>query len=150
MEETRTQAYLQLIETLLTCPNGEEPQILQANLELVDSGFLQACEVVAEILAEKGQENNANFLRNLASQLGQLLEMNDEGDSDNSEGENLQEYANFILDLLQAEQDGNSDIKVIYPMLAERPDGSLTITGEPLSSSLDSTPRGSKSFATNG
>jgi hypothetical protein len=96
MEETRAQAYLQLIETLLNCPKGEELQILQANLELVDSGFLQVCEVVAENLAEEGQENPANFLRNLASQLGQLLGMNDEGDSDNSEGENPQEYANFI------------------------------------------------------
>jgi len=120
MEETRAQAYLQLIETLLNCPNGEEPQILEANLELVDAGFLQVCEVVAENLAEEGQENQANFLRNLASQLGQLLGMNDEGDSDKSEGENPQEYAKFILDLLQAEQYSNSDIKVIYPMLAGR------------------------------
>ncbi|HAT12330.1 MAG TPA: hypothetical protein DCS91_00860 [Microcoleaceae bacterium UBA11344] len=34
MDENRAQAYLQLIHTLLTCPNGEEPQILQANSEL--------------------------------------------------------------------------------------------------------------------
>ena len=120
MEETRAQAYLQLIETLLNCPNGDESQILQANLELVDSGFLQACESVAENLAEEGQENPANFLRNLVSQLRQFLGMNDEGDSDNSEGENPQEYANFILELLQAEEESNSDIKVIYPMLAGR------------------------------
>src|SRR6476661_5899114 len=120
MEETRAQAYRQLIETLLNCPNGEEPQILQANLELVDSGFLQVCEVVAENLAEEGQENHANFLRNLASQVGQFLGMNDEGDSDNSEGENPREYGKFILDLLQAEKDSKSDIKVIKPMLVER------------------------------
>ena len=120
MEETRTQAYLQLIEILLNCPNGEEPQILQDNLELVDSGFLQVCEVVAENLAEEGQENPANFLRDLASQLWQFLGMNDEGDSDRSEGENPQEYENFILDLLHAEEDSNSDIKLIYPMLAGR------------------------------
>src|SRR4028119_1671185 len=96
MDETRAQAYQQLIVTLLNCPNGEEPQILEANLELVDSGFLQACEVVAKKLAEEGQENHANFLRNLASQVGQFLGMNDEGDSDNSEGENPREYVNFI------------------------------------------------------
>jgi len=120
MDETRAQAYLQLIETLLNCPNGEEQQILQANSELVDSEFLQVCEVVAENLAEEGQENPANFLRNLTSQLGQLLGMNDEGDSDNSEGENPQEYAKFIRELLQAEQDTKGDIKVIYPMLAGR------------------------------
>ena len=120
MEETRAQAYLQLIETLLNSPKGEERQILQANLELVDSGFLQVCEVVAEKLAEEGQENQANYLRDLASQLGQLLGMNNEGDSDNSEGENPHEYAKFIRELLQAEKDSNSDIKVIYPMLVGR------------------------------
>ncbi|WP_445240486.1 hypothetical protein [Microcoleus vaginatus] len=54
MDETRAQAYLQLIETLLNCPNGEEPQILRANSELLDQGFLQVCEVVAENFAEEG------------------------------------------------------------------------------------------------
>ncbi|MEG4021572.1 hypothetical protein QT996_01850, partial [Microcoleus sp. S13C4] len=61
-----------------------------------------------------------NFLRNLASQLGQFLWRNDEGDSDRSEGEKPQEYGKFILDLLQAEKDSKSDIKVINPMLVER------------------------------
>ncbi len=120
MDETRAQAYLQLIETLLNCPNGEQPQILQANLELLDRGFLEACEVIAATLTQQGQENAASFLQNLASQLGQFLDANDEGDSDNSEGENSEEYEKFIRELLQAEQDSNSDIKVIYPMLAGR------------------------------
>ncbi len=43
MDETRDRAYLQLINALLTCPNGEKQQILQANSELLDSGFLQTC-----------------------------------------------------------------------------------------------------------
>ena len=120
MDETRAQAYLQLIQTLLTCPKGEKQQILQANSELLDRGFLQFCEVVAKKLAEVGQENHANFLRNLARQLGQFLGMNEEGDSDNSEGENPQEYAKFIRELLQAEAESRGDIKVIYPMLAGR------------------------------
>ena len=120
MDENRAQAYRQLIQTLLNCPNGEERQILEANLELVDSRFLQACEVVAKKLAEAGQENQANFFRNLASQIGQLLGMNDDGDSDNSEGQNTQEYAKFIGELLQAEAESKGDIKVIYPMLVGR------------------------------
>ncbi|WP_293148316.1 MULTISPECIES: tetratricopeptide repeat protein [unclassified Microcoleus] len=119
-DETRTQAYLQLIQTLLAFPNGDEPQILQNNSELLDRGFLETCESVAATLAGKGQENPASFLRNLASQLGQFLDPRDQGDSDDSEGENSQEYANFILELLQAEQDSNSDIKIIYAMLAGR------------------------------
>ncbi|MEG4961716.1 MULTISPECIES: hypothetical protein [unclassified Microcoleus] len=120
MEENRAQAYLQLIHTLLNCPNGEEPQILQDNSELLDRGFLETCELVASTLAEQGGENGANFLRNLASQLRQFIDMNDDGDSNNSESENFQDYANFFLELLRAEQDSNSDIAVIYPMLEQR------------------------------
>ena len=120
MEENRAQAYLQLIHTLLNCPNGDEPQILQDNSELLDRGFLETCESVAAKLAAQGGENGANFLRNLASQLGQFIDMNDDGDSNNSPGEDSQEYANFILELLQAEEASNRDIKVIYPMLAQR------------------------------
>ena len=120
MEENRAQAYLQLIHTLLNCPNGEEPQILQDNSELLDRGFLETCELVASTLAEQGGENGANFLRNLASQLWQLIEMNDDGDNKKSAGENFQEYANFFLELLQAEQDSKGDIAVIHPMLDQR------------------------------
>ncbi|MCC3513455.1 MAG: tetratricopeptide repeat protein [Microcoleus sp. PH2017_17_BER_D_A] len=120
MEETRAEAYLQLIHTLLNCPNGDEPQILQDNSELLDRGFLETCESVAAKLAAQRGENGANFLRNLASHLGQFIDMNDDGDSNNSQGENFQEYANFILELLQAEEASNSDIKVIYPMLDQR------------------------------
>ena len=120
MEETRAQAYLQLIHTLLNCPNGDEPQILEDNSELLDRTFLETCELVASTLAKQGGENGANFLRNLASQLEQFMDQNDEEDSNNSEDENYHESANFFLELLQAEQESNSNIAVIYPMLAER------------------------------
>ena len=120
MEENRDRAYLQLIHTLLNCPNGDEPQILRDNSELLDRGFLETCESVAAKLAAQGGENGANFLRNLASQLGQFIDMNDDGDSNNSEGENPQEYANFFLELLQAEEASNGDVKVIYTMLDQR------------------------------
>ncbi len=39
MNEVRRQAYLNLIESLLNCPSGEENQILEANSELVDAGW---------------------------------------------------------------------------------------------------------------
>ena len=53
-------AYLPLIQQLLSCPSGEEDQILQDNSQLLDAGFLQACEAVAVTLAQQGNENNAN------------------------------------------------------------------------------------------
>ncbi|WP_341736708.1 hypothetical protein [Microcoleus sp. CAWBG640] len=120
MEKNRAQAYLQLIHSLLNCPKVEEPQILQDNSELLDRGFLETCELVASTLAQQGGENGAQFLRNLARELGQFMDMNDDGDSNISEGENFQEYANFFLELLQAEQASNSDSAVIFPMLAQR------------------------------
>ncbi len=116
MNEERIQAYRNLIQALLSCPNGEEPQILQANSELLDAGFVQVCEAVAAGLAEEGKQNEAGFLRSVASQLGELLGMNDGGDSDNSEGENPRKYVEFIQELLQAEQ-SYSGIAVVYPIL---------------------------------
>ena len=52
MEENRAQAYLKLIDTLLNCPNGEEAQILQDNLEWLDWGFVEVCKKVAAQLSE--------------------------------------------------------------------------------------------------
>ena len=120
IDENRAQAYLQLIYTLLNFPNGEDSQILQDNLELLDLRFLQACEIIAATLEEDGEEDQANYLRNIASYLGEFIKMNDQGNRDNSEGENSQIYQEFIRELLQAEAESNSDIAVIYPMLAKR------------------------------
>jgi|JFJP01.1.fsa_nt_gi hypothetical protein len=68
MDENRVQNYLNLIQQLLHCPSGEEPKILQANSQLLDLEFLQVCETEAAQLVEEGRENEADFLRNLASQ----------------------------------------------------------------------------------
>jgi hypothetical protein len=38
MNEQRLQAYYQLIKSLLNCTDGEEPEILAANQELLDAG----------------------------------------------------------------------------------------------------------------
>ena len=43
MDEQRVQAYLSLIQELLECPGGEEPQILSQSSELLDGGFVQVC-----------------------------------------------------------------------------------------------------------
>ena len=56
MDETRDRAYRQLIQTLLTCPNGEENQILNANSELVDAELVQTMVAVAAQLSENNQE----------------------------------------------------------------------------------------------
>ena len=73
MNEQRAQAYINLIEQLLTCADGKEPNILQANQELIDPEFLQVMENYATGLEEQGNNNDAALLRNMAQQLGQFL-----------------------------------------------------------------------------
>jgi hypothetical protein len=74
MDQARLQAYVNLIEQLLACADGEElNNILQANQELIDTQFLQEMENCATWLEEQGNNNNAAWLRDIAQQLGQYL-----------------------------------------------------------------------------
>jgi CHAT domain-containing protein/tetratricopeptide (TPR) repeat protein len=74
MNSEREQAYLNLINQLLTCPSGEEVEILETHPELLDNGLVAAMLEEAENLRRFGQLNNANRLINCA---GILLGMND-------------------------------------------------------------------------
>ncbi|MBD2139756.1 tetratricopeptide repeat protein [Anabaena sp. FACHB-1237] len=99
MDKERRRAYYQLIEHLLSCPNGEQAAILQANRELLDVGFLELLKVgVEQMSTQEGQENRANRLMSLASQLGEEL--------------------NFLLEVLQATAHSEGNPQVVYPLLA--------------------------------
>ena len=70
MNEARRQAYLNLIDSLLTCPSEEQIPILQAHLELIDDNFAQflrewAIQTLATLDAEPAY-NVANILHGLA------------------------------------------------------------------------------------
>ncbi len=41
MDEQRQEAYLKLIQALLSYPSGEESQILNAHSDLIDEGLLE-------------------------------------------------------------------------------------------------------------
>ncbi|MEG4488067.1 tetratricopeptide repeat protein, partial [Microcoleus sp. D2_18a_B4] len=74
MSSEREQAYLNLINQLLTCPSGEEAEILETHPELLDNGLVAVMLEEAERLREFGELNNANWLMDCA---GILLGMND-------------------------------------------------------------------------
>ncbi len=111
MNEQRAQAYVNLIERLLACADGEEPNILQANQELIDPEFLQVMENYATGLEEQGNNNPVAWLRNIAQQLGQYL---------NPQAVNIEEYQGFLSEVLRAEAKSNSDPAVVYPILQRR------------------------------
>ena len=66
MKEQRLESYINLINGLLSCSSGEEPQILNANPDLVDAGLVQTMVQIAEVLEEKGDRNAADFLIDIA------------------------------------------------------------------------------------
>jgi hypothetical protein len=76
MTSQRQQEYFDLIDQLLHCPNGDEPQLLDARMDLLDAGFVQALMQVSAFFAHHNNQEAAKFLvhvaRELAKQLQQL------------------------------------------------------------------------------
>lgn len=70
----RQNQYLQLIDALLACPNGQEPEVLDAQPGLIDAGLVQTLVQVGTMMAHQENPNGAKFLfhvaRELAIQLG--------------------------------------------------------------------------------
>lgn len=55
MKEERRKAYLNLINALLNCSSGEEPQILNANQDLLDAGFIASNGTGSRVFREEGR-----------------------------------------------------------------------------------------------
>lgn len=73
MNPERQEAYLNLIERVLTCPNGQEPEVLSSCSDLIDAGFVQMLIQISASMARAGDEDTANFLVQLARLLGKSL-----------------------------------------------------------------------------
>ena len=73
MDEQRMRGYLELVQSLLSCPSGQESAILQQHQDLLDKGLLQVMAQVAGVLRQQGQENNANWIEQMAKQLARSL-----------------------------------------------------------------------------
>ena len=124
MDEQRLQAYYQLIQQLLSCPNGEEAAILQANRELLDVGFLELLKVgVEQMSTQEGQKNRANRLLGLASQLSEQLDIPLTPEPETSVNEaDFDTYLQFLLEVLQATAESQVNPQVVYPLLAANTD----------------------------
>ena len=113
MNEARREAYQNLIQWLLNCPNGEENQILQANSELVDAGLVQVMLERANDLRTYNNLDDANSLMTLA---GHLL-----GSYGNTIAEKASPatYLKFLIEVLQATLKRKGDPNVIYLLLRD-------------------------------
>jgi hypothetical protein len=74
MTAQREDLYMEVINQLLQCPNGQEPEVLDSNSELIDAGLVQTMTKVAAYFAHHDNPDGAKFLvhvaRELAIQLG--------------------------------------------------------------------------------
>ena len=72
-QENRTQSYMNLIDKLIGCPNGQEPDVLDAHAELIDPGLVQTLVQVATSMAHDGNQDTAQFLIHVARELAKEL-----------------------------------------------------------------------------
>lgn len=81
----RQERYFALIDQLLACPNGEEPQVLSAAADLLDAQFVQTLMQSASYFAHQDNPDAAKFLifiaRELAHQLGLYPEVQPQSSS---------------------------------------------------------------------
>lgn len=73
MDEQRQEAYLGLIDQLIKCPNGQEPEVLEAKPDLMDSGLVLMLVRVATTLAHQGNQETSGFLMHVARELSKAL-----------------------------------------------------------------------------
>ena len=110
----RQKAYFKLIKQLLNCPSGREMKILRKHAHLVDAGFVETLEMVAQIRFNQGDIRSAYFLRNLAHWLGEELELyRDEP----SATDNLIKPPAFLGEILWAIAQHKNNPQAVYPLL---------------------------------
>jgi hypothetical protein len=73
--ESRQEQYLQLIEQLLACPNGQEPEVLDAHPTLLDAGLVQTLVRVGTMMAHQENQAGAQFLFHVARELAIQLNL---------------------------------------------------------------------------
>lgn len=69
--DDRSQAYLNLIQSLIDCPKGAEAEILASQPALINPDLVRVMKQVANQLALQGDRETASFLSHLAAELNQ-------------------------------------------------------------------------------
>ncbi|MDJ0575598.1 MAG: hypothetical protein QNJ65_10585 [Xenococcaceae cyanobacterium MO_234.B1] len=81
-DNQRQEEYFKLIDRLLRCPNGKEPEVLDASADLIDENLIKTIMQVATIMAHENNQEGSKFLifiaRQLAKQLGLYPELSTE------------------------------------------------------------------------
>jgi hypothetical protein len=71
--QQRQDRYLALIDQVLSCPAGQEPEVLDTQPDLLDSGLVQLMVQVASVLAHENNQDAAQCLIHVAKELAKQL-----------------------------------------------------------------------------
>ncbi|MBD2195776.1 MULTISPECIES: CHAT domain-containing protein [Calothrix] len=110
----RQKAYFRLIKQLLNCPHGREMKIFRKHAHLVDAGFVETLEMVAQIRFNQGDIRSAYFLRNLAHWLVEELELYRDEPSATA---NFIRPPAFLGEILSAIAQNKSNPQAVYSLL---------------------------------
>jgi len=107
IKQQNLQAYLQLVEQLLSCPHGEEWTLLERNEQLVTPDLVQILEQLAVQMAGEGKADAAKYLHHWAKQINHLFEVavHHQGSDEKS-----QAYLKLIQSLLDCPSGSEVDI----------------------------------------
>ncbi|MEO1185860.1 MAG: hypothetical protein AAFX46_14785, partial [Cyanobacteria bacterium J06636_27] len=111
-DDERPSAYLELIETLMSCPSGSEAEILRKNQDLIDTQFVLTLGQVAGIMAEIGEQKASEFLQSIATPLAKGIT------SSLPPAKSSQNYLDFLGEVLRTISKTNGNAKVLYPLFA--------------------------------
>jgi hypothetical protein len=73
MTAKREDLYYNLIDELMKCPNGQEPEVLSNHEDLLDEGFIKSLMQVATMMAHENNQDGAKFLIHVARELSKAL-----------------------------------------------------------------------------
>ena len=73
MTAQRQELYYNLIDELMKCPNGQEPEVLSNHEDLLDKDFIKTVMQVATMMAHENNQDAAKFLIHIARELSKAL-----------------------------------------------------------------------------
>jgi hypothetical protein len=112
MNPKHLQAYVNLIQQLLTCPRGEEWILLRQNEALVTPDLVQVMEQVATQLTHQGNTKEAKFLHNLAGQIHHLFVAQTVPPP--QEDDRAQAYVELIKALLDCPEGAENELLAVH------------------------------------
>ncbi len=116
MKQQELQAYLRLVQELLSCPHGEEWILLERHEKLVTPELVQVLEQVAGQMAAEGKADTAKYLHHWAMQIDHLFK---EAVHHQSGDEKSQAYLKLIQALLDCPSGSEVEILAVNEQLID-------------------------------